>query len=294
VELSELYRESRTDGEQPVISIELFPPKTAAGLDNLLGHLNELVRCNPSLITCTYGAGGTTRDNTLSVLGKVQAKHPNIPVASHLTCVGSTVEELREYIEAAIARGVGTIVALRGDPPKDGGAFEPVAGGLSYGNELVAMIDKEYPELGIIVGGYPETHAEAVSPEDDIRYLRQKVDAGSDVVVTQLFYDNDAFYRFRERCDAAGISVPIIPGILPITNFAQVQRITSMCGASLPKKVLDELESAQNDEEQQFAVGIDHTTRQVQDLLAHGVPGLHFYVLNKSRATLTITERLFS
>ena len=276
-----------------MISFELFPPKTAPGLNNLLRHLKELVACSPSLITCTYGAGGATRDKTLDVLDKVRAQHPDIPVASHLTCVGSTVDELRTHIEDAVAHGVETIVALRGDPPNVGEKFEPVSGGLRYANELVSMINREFPDLDVIVGGYPETHSEAKSAEDDIKYLKQKVDAGADIVVTQLFYDNDVFYRFRDRCDAVGIDVPIVPGILPITNYKQVQRIISMCGASLPAQVIEQLEARQGDDESQFDIGIDHAVNQVQDLLKHGVPGVHFYVLNKSHAAVLICNRVF-
>ena len=292
--LREIYAEQPSCDISDVISFELFPPKTPQGLSNLLAHVEELVVCRPSLITCTFGAGGGARDNTLNVLDKVLAQHPDIPVASHLTCVGSTADELRRYIEDAIGRGVKTIVALRGDPPEAVENFFPVSGGLRYANELVSLINREFPDLDVIVGGYPETHSEAISPESDIQYLKLKVEAGADIIVTQLFYDNDVFYRFRDRCDAAGISAPVVPGILPITNYKQVKRIISMCGVALPAAVIEQLEARQGDDELQFNVGVDHATNQVQDLLAHGVPGVHFYVLNKSHAAGTICKRIFT
>ena len=183
------------------LSFELFPPKTPQGITSLFQHVTRLVEFKPSFITCTYGAGGSTQETTLDIVARVHREF-GLPVATHLTCVGSTVDQLREYLRTAHASGVANVVALRGDPPKGDTAFTPVAGGFRYANELVSLIHSEFPEFGIAVAGYPETHQEAPSPDADLANLKRKVDAGADVVVTQLFYNNDDFFRFRDRCHA--------------------------------------------------------------------------------------------
>ncbi|HUG66707.1 MAG TPA: methylenetetrahydrofolate reductase, partial [Pirellulaceae bacterium] len=222
------------------LSFELFPPKTDAGEEAMYQHVDQLVEFKPDFITCTYGAGGSTRDKTLGIVEQVKQRY-NLPVASHLTCVGSTVDQLRSYLSEAASRGIDYIVALRGDPPRGETSFQAVEGGLRYANELVALIRSEFPGFGIVVAGYPETHQEAPGPEIDLENLKRKVDAGADIVVTQLFYDNDDFFRFRERCGMAGIHVPLVPGILPVTSLAQIQRITSMCAARLPAAFVNDL-----------------------------------------------------
>jgi methylenetetrahydrofolate reductase (NADPH) len=262
----------------------LFPPKTDAGEQELFRHLEPLMAFAPSYVTCTYGAGGSTRDKTLEIVEQVQQRF-GCPVASHLTCVGATVDELRLYLREAHQRGIANIVALRGDPPRGQEAFQPVVGGFSFAREMVALIRGEFPQFGIAVAGYPETHREAASPEADLQNLRAKVEAGADIVITQLFYENDDFFRFRDRCRQIGIRVPIVPGILPVTNFAQIQRITSLCGAKLPARFVEALAEHCDSSEGQFEVGLDFAVRQVQALVDAGVPGIHFYVLNKSPAT---------
>jgi len=266
------------------LSFELFPPKSASAEEELFRNVAELMAFEPSYVTCTYGAGGSTRDKTLDVVTRVHREF-GCTVASHLTCVGSTVEQLRDYLRDAQAQGIANIVALRGDPPKGETKFHQVAGGLAYANELVALIRREWPDFGIAVAGYPETHQEAPSPETDLENLKRKVDAGADLVITQLFYENDSFFRFRERAEKIGITVPIIPGVLPVTNLAQIRRIASLCGAVLPKSFVAELEQHEERSDEQFEVGVSFATRQVQGLIDGGVPGVHFYVLNKSRAT---------
>jgi methylenetetrahydrofolate reductase (NADPH) len=271
------------------LSFELFPPKTAAGEDALWRNLEELMAFRPSFVTCTYGAAGSTRDKTLEIVTEVRRRYA-CPVASHLTCVGATVDQLREYLATAHQRGIENIVALRGDPPRGETAFTPVEGGLRYANELVALIRAEFPQFGLAVAGYPETHQEAPSAETDLQNLRRKVAAGGDVVITQLFYDNSDYFRFRDSCRAIGIDVPIVPGIMPVTNCAQIKRITSMCKARLPGDLLAKLEAAGEDEAAQFEAGVAHATRQVKELMAAGVPGIHFYVLNKSPATARVLK----
>ncbi len=273
-----------------VLSFELFPPKTDAGMADLMKSVEELNVHQPDFFTCTYGAGGSTRDRTLTITAQVRSQL-KVPVASHLTCVGSTRDQLRDYLQLAHERGVDYIVALRGDPPKGETSFTAVDGGLRYANELVELIRAEFPQFDILVAGYPEVHQEASDAKIDMANLVRKVDAGADAVVTQLFYDNDDFFRFRDQCGAAGIRVPIVPGLLPVLSLNQVQRITTLCKAKLPAKFVTKLEQ-KDDADWQFAVGVEHAHTQAQGLLDAGVPGIHFYVLNKSTATNQILANL--
>jgi methylenetetrahydrofolate reductase (NADPH) len=273
------------------LSFELFPPKTPQGEATLFEHVAKLFEFGPSYITCTYGAGGSTRDTTLGVVSRVHREF-NLPVATHLTCVGSTVDQLREYLNQASDAGVSNVVALRGDPPRGDSTFKPVPGGFSYANELVGLVRKEFGQLGIAVAGYPEKHQEASDLEVDLVNLKRKVDAGADAVITQLFYDNADFFAFRERCEVMGIGVPIVPGLLPITNFAQVKRITSLCGAKLPGDLVAALEAAGDDVDKQFELGVDAAIRQTQELIDSGVPGVHFYVLNRSEAAARVLNEV--
>jgi methylenetetrahydrofolate reductase (NADPH) len=275
------------------LSFELFPPKTSQGVANLFQHVERLVEFRPSFITCTYGAGGSTQETTLDIVARVRREF-GLAVATHLTCVGCTVDQLRAYLVRAGEMGVENVVALRGDPPRGESKFRPVEGGLCYANELVTLIRAEFADFGVAVAGYPEKHLEAPSLEVDLANLKRKVDAGADVVITQLFYDNDDFFRFRDRSAEAGIRVPIVPGLLPVTNFAQIQRITSLCGARLPAEFVKRLEAAGDDAEAQFAIGVDFATRQTQSLLDAGVPGIHFYVLNRSEAAAEVLGNIAS
>ncbi len=271
-----------------VISCELFPPKTDKGVTNLLANVEKLMTFGPDFLTCTYGAGGSSQSRTLEILSKVKAKF-DLPVASHLTLVGSTRDDLRDYLNRAKQSGIDYIVALRGDPPEGAEKFEQFEGGLRYANELVEMIKSEYDQFSIAVAGYPEVHQEAPNAEVDLENLKRKVDAGSDVIITQLFFDNVDFLRFRDRCRDAGITIPIIPGIMPVTNFSQVKRIASLCGAKLPKEFVNQL-SAADTPENQFEIGVRHAIDQIANLIDEGTQGLHFYVLNKSNATSAILK----
>ena len=270
-------------GSNCAISFELFPPKTEAGLNSLCENIKKLMKFEPSYFTCTYGAGGSTQGTTLNVLSKVR-EITNLPVASHLTCVGATVDELRDYLTQAKAQGTDYIVALRGDPPKGTEKFEAVEGGLRYANELVDLIRGSFgDDFGIAVAGYPEVHQEAPDAKTDLDNLKRKVDAGADIIITQLFYDNADYYRFRDQCSTAGIQIPIVPGILPVTNFTQAQRIAKMCKASIPSELESAMTSTDQAEEQ-FKIGVEHAKKQADDLLANDIPGIHYYVLNKSDA----------
>jgi methylenetetrahydrofolate reductase (NADPH) len=286
VSLKDAYQDGRL-----ALSFELFPPKTAESEAAMWHTVDELVGYGPTLVTCTYGAGGSTRGRTLEVIEGVRRRH-DVPVASHLTCVGSSIDDLRGYLRQASDRGVSAIVALRGDPPQGAASFQPVAGGLRYAAELVALIRAEFPEFAILVAGYPETHQEATSPEADLENLRRKCAAGGDVVITQLFYDNADFFRFRDRCQALGIAAPIVPGVMPVTNYAQIRRIATLCKARLPAEFTRAFEAAGDDEAAQFEAGVDFAARQVEELIAGGVPGIHFYVLNRSSATASVLKQV--
>jgi methylenetetrahydrofolate reductase (NADH) len=273
------------------LSFELFPPKTPDGVAKLFEHVRRLVEFTPSYITCTYGAGGSTQELTLEIVARVHREF-YLPVATHLTCVGRTVDELREYLRTAKSLNIQSVVALRGDPPRGDSAFRPVEGGLRYANELVALVRSEFPEFGIAVAGYPEKHSEAPSLEIDLANLKRKVDSGADVIITQLFYNNDDFFRFRDRCRQAGIQLPIVPGLLPVTNFAQIKRITSLCGAQLPGPFVRKLEAAGDAVDDQFKIGVEFATAQTQALIDAGIPGIHFYVLNRSEAATQVLENV--
>ncbi|MEM9940070.1 MAG: methylenetetrahydrofolate reductase [NAD(P)H] [Planctomycetota bacterium] len=272
------------------VSFELFPPKTPAGERSLYKTVEDLMSFDPDFLTCTYGAGGSTQSKTLEILDKVKSKF-DVPVASHLTLVGSSADDLRNYLTSATDQGVDYIVALRGDPPQGEEQFNVSEGGFQYANELVELIGSEFQNFGVLVAGYPEKHQEAPSMAIDLENLKRKVDAGADVIMTQLFYDNTDFYRFRDECVDRGITVPIVPGLLPVTNLGQIQRITSLCGSKLPQEFVADL-SKDESTEAQFQVGVEYAIKQTEDLLKNEVDGLHFYVLNKSNATTKILENV--
>lgn len=284
--IGEIYRPGKFG-----LSFEIFPPKTPDGDDALWENVGRLARFRPAFISCTYGAGGSTRTRTVELCQGIQ-KRFQVAATAHFTCLGGTRDELRDWLVLARDGGITNIMALRGDPPAGQTEFRHVAGGLLHANELVSLIRSEFPEFGIGVAGYPEKHPEAPSFDVDFDNLKRKVSAGGDAVFTQLFFENDSFLRFRDRCAAAGIKVPIVPGIMPILNFAQIKRITSMCGAVLPRELASRLEAAQEDKEAQFQIGVEFASRQCQDLVARGVPGIHFYVLNRSQACETILAAL--
>ncbi|QDT10291.1 methylenetetrahydrofolate reductase [NAD(P)H] [Planctomycetes bacterium K23_9] len=278
-------------GTNCAISFELFPPKTSEGIDKLCNNVKRLMDFNPSYFTCTYGAGGSTQGTTLEVL-KCVREITGLPVASHLTCVGLTAEQLADYLTEAKTLGVEHIVALRGDPPKGTDKFEAVNGGLHYANQLVDLIREKFADdFGIAVAGYPEVHQEASDAQTDLDNLKRKVDSGADIIITQLFYDNADFYRFRDACVKAGIQVPIVPGLLPVTNFKQAQRIASMCKAGIPS-VLESAMGESDEADYQFKVGVDHARQQTIDLVENDAPGIHYYVLNKSDAAEKLLDGL--
>lgn len=273
------------------LSIEIFPPKTPAGDGALFENLDRLTAYRPAFVSCTYGAGGSTRTRTIDLCVEIQRRY-KLPATAHFTCVGSTRDELIEWLRQAEASGIQNIMALRGDPPAGEAAFQCVEGGLSHANELVALIREHFPKMGVGAAGYPEKHQEASDAETDLENLKRKVDAGVDAVYTQLFFQNSNFFAFREQYERAGIGVPLIPGIMPITHFARIKRITQMCGAYFPEELCNRLEAVQDDEQAQFEIGVEHAIRQCRELIDEGVSGIHFYALNRSPACERILDAL--
>jgi len=285
-------RLSEVFASQPFnVSIEIFPPKTPAGDEALRKHMQSLAAHEPAFMSCTYGAGGSTRDRTINWCQEIQNDFQRTAMA-HFTCVGSTREELVQWLDAASAAGIHNIMALRGDPPEGQENFTAIEGGLSYANELVELIQEHSAEFGIGVAGYPEKHLEAPNMEVDLENLKRKVDAGGDAIFTQLFFVNDHFLRFRDACQQREIHIPIVPGIMPITDFARIQRITAMCGTDFPADLAARLEAVKDDKDAQFQIGVEFAIEQCRELRDAGVPGIHFYALNKSQACQEIIAAL--
>jgi methylenetetrahydrofolate reductase (NADPH) len=277
-------------GDEPVFSFEFFPPKTPEGEKNLYRALTELKPLDPAYVSVTYGAGGSTRDKTLEIVQRIKEEF-DLEAMAHFTCVDQTVEE----IEATLARmrevGIDNVLALRGDPPQGQTEWTKTEGGLEYSHELVRLIRSDYP-FTVGAACFPETHIHATSPEDDLRYLKEKVDSGVDFLITQLFFDNALYFDFVERARAIGIEVPIIPGIWPITNVAQIHKVTQMCGATISTEMRAELEARRDEPEAALDFGVAYATLQCAELLHHGAPGIHFYTLNRSPATRAILGAL--
>jgi methylenetetrahydrofolate reductase (NADPH) len=273
------------------LSIEIFPPKSADADASLWENLERLMQYGPSFVSCTYGAGGSTRHRTVELCREIRRRF-DVPATAHFTCVGATITELTDWLAEAQAAGIQNFMALRGDPPRGQEGFRPVDGGLSYANELVTLIRKTAPHSGIGVAGYPEKHPEAPDLDVDLSNLKRKVDAGADAIFTQLFFDNASFLRFRDRCRAAGIKIPVIPGIMPITEFARIKRITQMCGAAFPESLASRLEAVQDDLDAQFEIGVEYAIEQCRELCEAGVQGIHFYALNRSSACERILDAL--
>lgn len=282
---------NRLNPSNPCFSFEFFPPKTDEGVANLFKTLADLAPLQPGFVSVTYGAGGSTRDRTVELVTRIK-QETGIEAMAHLTCVGHTRDELRELLRKLAEAKVDNVLALRGDPPQGQREFVPAQGGFRYASELVQFIREE--DFNFSIGGacYPEGHVETGSRDDDLRHLKAKVDAGLDFVVTQLFFDNAFFFDFVERARRAGINVPIVPGIMPITNYEQIQRFTRMCGATVPMRLALQLERVRDQPDALVQLGVAHATVQCMELLARGVPGIHFYTLNKSPATRMIVSAL--
>lgn len=275
---------------QHTISFEFFPPKTEAGFATLYQTVTDLKGLNPSYVSVTYGAGGSTRQKTVELVQRIQ-NDARINAMAHLTCVGHTADEIGGILDELWAGGIRNVLALRGDPPNGQSQFTATEGGFSYANELVAHMRSRH-DFCVGVAGYPEGHPQCLNRTRDLENLKRKIDAGGCFVVTQLFFDNADFYRFRDQARLMGIKVPIIAGIMPVTNVNQIKRFITMCGAKIPHRLLLKLEAIENDPEKVYWAGVEYAVMQCHDLLFNGVDGLHFYTLNKSHATFDICKSL--
>lgn len=287
--ISEFYK------KQPrTISFEFFPPKTEEAEEKLFETVAQLKSLRPSFVSVTYGAMGSTRNNTLRIVSRIK-KEAGIEAAAHLTCVGHTRDEIETILGDLQKSQVENIVALRGDPPKGEVKYKPLPGGLSHASDLVQFI-RRHPRFSktfdLAVAGYPETHVECRDPKKDLEHLKYKVDQGADAVITQLFFDNRDYFDFVERAQAAGINIPIIPGIMPVTQGNQIEKFASMCGAKIPVLMKETILRCGEDQKAVEAFGVDYATGQCAELLRQGVPGIHFYTLNKSYATQQIAKNL--
>jgi methylenetetrahydrofolate reductase (NADPH) len=276
---------------RPLRSLEFFPPKDDAGVEALRQTAIALRSISPDFVSVTYGAGGTTRERTAQVSALLR-QELGFTVMPHLTCVGHTRAELHELADRIHAGGFRNIMTLRGDPPKGATTFTATADGLRYANELVSLLKARHPDFCLGVGGYPEKHPEASTLAADLDALKRKVDAGAAFVTTQLFFDNAVYYRFVEKCRAAGIHVPIVPGLMPVLSLKQVQRFTAMCGAALPTPLIKRLEVAAENTEVVEIIGLDWALTQIRDLLAHGAPGYHLYIMNRAKSALALAAGL--
>jgi methylenetetrahydrofolate reductase (NADPH) len=277
--------------DEPTFSFEFFPPKSDVGERNLREALEALVPMRPDFASVTYGAGGSTRDRTLEIV--TWLKHDlGIEALAHLTCVGASKAELRQVLDRTAAAGIDNVLALRGDPPRGESAWTPHPDGFHYSTELAELIAEAHPGLAIGAACFPEVHPQAVDMTSDLRFLRAKVDAGASFLITQLFFDNELYFRFVEEARAVGIEVPILPGIMPITNVAQIKTITGLCGAKIPPALMEQLELRADDADAVLELGVSYATLQCAELLARGAPGIHFCTLNRSAATRAILAAL--
>ncbi|WFB34476.1 methylenetetrahydrofolate reductase [Kiritimatiellota bacterium B12222] len=271
---------------RPLLSYEFFPPKSEKGMSSLQDATEGLIDTHPDFVTVTYGAGGSTRELTFEIATLLR-RFGYGPIMPHLTCVGNTEAELHEIADQIFAEGYRNIMTLRGDPPQGQENFEVTQGGLANARDLAQLLKARHPAFCLGVAGYPEGHPESQGHAIDMDYLKSKVDAGASFITTQLFLDNDYYYRFVDRCEKAGITLPILPGIMPALSLGQIQRITSMCGATLPNALAEKLTHAGEDKEAAMNSGILWCTEQIVDLLQHDVPGIHLYILNQIRPAMS-------
>ncbi len=276
--------------QRPVFSFEFFPPKTDEGEATLRNTLEVLKDDQPDYVSVTYGAGGTTRNRTVEITKTIK-RDLGIEAMAHLSCVGEPKERLVDLLEEIEAAGIENVLALRGDPPRGETEWRAHPGGLSFSVELIRLIKERF---GFCVGaaGFPEVHLDAPDRASDLRYAREKVEAGAEFLITQLFFDNEVYFEYVEEARAAGIEVPIIPGIMPITNYGQIRRFTDLCGATIRENLERQLDGRADDPEAVAELGVAYATLQCSDLLARGAPGIHFYTLNRSPATRAILAAL--
>lgn len=274
----------------PIFSFEFFPPKTEKDTIELYQTLRDVKKLRPGYVSVTYGAGGSTRDKTIEIAERAK-REIGLESMVHLTCVGHSKSQVSGILDELRDSGIENVIALRGDPPQGQESFTPHPVGFRHANELTAFIRASY-DFCIAVAGYPEGHVESKDKETDWDHLHEKVRAGADFIITQLFFDNKDFFAFEKRMREKTVKVPIIPGIMPITNYNQIMRFTRICGAKIPENVTRDLKGIQTDQRAVEEYGIAYGTRQCRELIAHGVPGIHFYTLNKSQASRMIIANL--
>jgi len=282
---------SKLNNGAPVFSVEFFPPKTEEGARQILRTANVIRRYEPDFVSITYGAGGSSRERTIEY-GELLRDLFQFEVMPHLTCVGHSRDELAKILERFQEGDFHNIMTLRGDPPKGQKDFKPHPDGLRYASDLVAFIRERYPEFCLGVGGYPEKHPEAPELDVDLAKLKIKVDAGADFITTQLFFQNEDFTTWVDKCRQIGIEIPIIPGIMAALNYDQVHKFCGFCGANVPEELSKKLEDAKGDESASAAIGVDWAFQQVRELLDNGAPGVHLYILNRSGPAVELLERL--
>lgn len=282
----------RLRSRTPFFSFEFFPPKTDDGVAALMATLATLKTLDPAYVSVTYGAGGSTRDRSVEIAKRITAEI-GLEVMAHVTCSGSTVDELRSLFRELEAAGIQNVLALRGDPPRGAAAFQAVEGGFRYASDLVGLLEREF-DFCIAGACYPEKHPEALSLHADLEALEGKVNAGARFLITQLFFDNAHYFEFVARVRARGITVPIVPGIMPITNYDQIARFTAQIGATIPAGLRAELEARRDEPEAVSELGVAYATLQCVELLDNGAPGIHFYTLNKSPATRAVVSALYA
>jgi methylenetetrahydrofolate reductase (NADPH) len=282
--------DSMLEQRRPVFSFEFFPPKTDEGQRTLEGTLEVLKDDAPDYVSVTYGAGGTTRNRTVDITKSIK-RDLGIEAMAHLSCVGEPAERLAELLVEIDASGIENVLALRGDPPRGQTEWEPHPGGLSYSVELIRLIRERF-DFCVGAACFPEIHPDAPDRASDLGYAGAKVEAGVGFLITQLFFDNELYFDFVEEARAVGIEVPIVPGIMPITNYGQIKRFTEMCGATIPEELTAQLDGRADDPEAVAELGVAYATLQCSDLLARGAPGVHFYTLNRSPATRAILAAL--
>jgi methylenetetrahydrofolate reductase (NADPH) len=275
---------------RPVFSFEFFPPKTDEGELNLERALHELQPLDPDYVSVTYGAGGSTREKTIDLVSRIKGDF-GLEAMAHLTCVNHTTDELRRTLDQMREAGVDNVLALRGDPPRGQERWTKTEGGLEYSRELVELLREDY-DFAIGGAAFPETHIHATSPEDDMRFLKAKVDAGVQFLITQMFFDNRYYFDFVDRARAAGIDVPIVPGVMPILSLDGIKRMTELSAAHLPEGLHEQLEARRGNDEAVAELGVAYATLQCADLLRGGAPGIHFITLNRSPATRAILSAL--
>ncbi len=287
MKISEIYSKAN----KPVFSFEIFPPKTIEGDYKLINTVSELKKLSPSFISVTYGAGGSTKDKTIDLCESIQSQF-QIPTMCHFTCVGASSIDVKATLKIIESKKIENVIALRGDPPKDQGVFIKHPMGFANGTELIEFIKRENFSFCLGGGCYPEKHPDSPTLDDDIRFLKKKVEAGAEFLITQLFFSNQLFQKFRDKIKLAGITVPIIPGIMPITSFSQIERFRGMANCQIPDDLVAELEALKDHPVEFLDKSIQFTVSQCKELLSMGVSGIHFYTLNQSRATIEIMKSL--